>query len=167
VTWQWLTPTIVLVRKHWPWLLSSIVTGLLALLYNVYVLGGITTEVRINLGRIASLATGMEDMKSHLLPLEAHYDDLGARIEILERQGSPFVQSLVTRIVSLEAVSKDLHELLGRIESLQEHARGDAERFDALNRRIGGVEDRGAAADTAISNRMDRLEDRLNGRRGR
>jgi hypothetical protein len=44
---------------------------------------------------------------------------------------------------------------------LQEHSKGDVERFDALNRRIGGVEDRGNVADNEIRNRMNLIQQRM------
>jgi hypothetical protein len=166
---SWVTVLMAFVCKHWPWVSATLTTGLLALLYNVYVLGGMAQMVNSNIDRLVAMSIAVEDMKLHVRGLEVHHDDLTARVETLERSGSPVVQALRVQVESLAIgyhelypmVSKDLHDLIARIEGLQEHSKGDVERFDGVNRRIGGVEDRSNAADNEIRTRMNLFQQRM------
>jgi hypothetical protein len=166
---SWITVLMAFVCKHWPWVTSAIATGLLALLYNVYVLGGMAQMVNSNIDRLARMSDEVTKINLHVVGLEVHHDDLTARVETLERSGSPVVQALRVQVESLAIgyhelypmVSKDLHDLIARIEGLQEHSKGDVERFDGVNRRIGGVEDRSNVADNEIRTRMNLIQQRM------
>ena len=137
--WPWVSAVVLYIRRHWPIVLGLVFTMGAWLAINSYIVGQVSTRATIAVEQLAAISGKVEAL--------AAIDARLTSLEIGYHQLYPMV-------------SKDLHDLIAQLNTIQEHANGDKERFDQLGRRIGGVEDRSNTADMEIRSRLNMLQSR-------
>ena len=128
--WPWVSAAVLTIRRHWPVALGVLFTLAGWLAINSYIVGQVSTRATIAVQQLAAISGKVETLAA----IDARLNSL----EIGYHQLYPMV-------------SKDLHELIAQLNTLQEHMRGDNERFEALR-----------AADADIRQRLNMLQERQN-----
>lgn len=128
--WPWVSAVVLYIRRHWPIVLGLVFTMGAWLAINSYIVGQVSTRATIAVEQLAAISNKVETLQAidaRLTSLEIGYHEL------------------------YPMVSKDLHEVIAQLSTLQEHMRGDNERFESLR-----------AADTEIRQRLNMLQERQN-----